>query len=344
MGLGRALIPAMGARHTFFCIDGHTCGNPVRVVAGGAPPLAGATMSERRERFRRDHDWIRRALMFEPRGHDLMSGALLYPPLSADADLALIFIETTGCLPMCGHGAIGTVTIALEHGLVAPRTEGVAVLDVPAGRVEARYRREGGRIAAVRIVNVPSFLAQAEVEVECPGLGTLAVDIAYGGNFYAIVDPQPHYAGLEAFSAATLVAMSPGLREACNRAVDCVHPDDRSIAGVSHVMWTGAPRHARAHGRNAVFYGSGALDRSPCGTGTSARMAQWAAQGRLAPGDEFVHESIVGSLFHCRVERAAKVGGRDAIVPSIEGWARATGINTIFVDEDDPFAHGFQVT
>lgn len=334
----------MGARHTFFCIDGHTCGNPVRVVAGGAPPLAGATMSERRERFRRDHDWIRRALMFEPRGHDLMSGALLYPPLSADADLALIFVETTGCLPMCGHGAIGTVTIALEHGLVAPRTDGVVVLDAPAGRVEARYRREGGRVAAVRLVNVPSFLAQAEVTVDCPGLGPLSVDIAYGGNFYAIVEPQPHYAGLEAFSAAALVAMSPGLREACNRAVDCVHPDDPSIAGVSHVMWTGAPRHASAHGRNAVFYGSGALDRSPCGTGTSARMAQWAAQGRLAPGDEFVHESIVGSLFHCRVERTARVGGRDAIVPSVEGWARATGLNTIFVDDDDPFAHGFQVT
>ncbi len=334
----------MGRRHTFFCIDGHTCGNPVRVVTGGAPPLSGATMSERRQQFRRDYDWIRRALMFEPRGHDLMSGTLLYPPQSGDADLALIFIETTGCLPMCGHGTIGTVTIALEHGLVTPRTEGVVILDVPAGRVEARYRGDGARVDAVRITNVPSFLAEADVAVECPGLGPITVDIAYGGNFYAIVDPQPNYSGLEAFSAAELIALSPALREACNRAVACAHPDDRSIKGVSHVMWTGAPRHESAHGRNAVFYGSGALDRSPCGTGSSARMAQWAARGKLAPGDDFVHESIIGSLFRCRVEDTARVGNHDAIVPSIEGWARVTGLNTIFVDDADPFAHGFQVT
>ena len=334
----------MSARHTFFCIDGHTCGNPVRLVAGGAPALSGATMSERRERFRQDYDWIRRALMFEPRGHDLMSGALLYPPLSPDADAALVFIETTGCLPMCGHGTIGSVTIMLEHGLVAPRTEGVVVLDVPAGRVEARYSRAGARVRAVRITNVPSFLAETGVTVECPRLGPLEVDIAYGGNFYAIVDPQPNFPGMEAFAASDIIAMSPGLREACNRAVDCVHPEDPSIAGVSHVMWTGAPQNARAHARNAVFYGSGAIDRSPCGTGSSARMAQWAARGRLAPGDEFVHESIIGSLFHCRIERAARVGNHAAIVPSVEGEAAVTGLNTIFVDDTDPFAHGFQVT
>ena len=334
----------MSRRHSFFCIDGHTCGNPVRVVAGGGPQLTGDTMSERRRHFVRDYDWIRQALMFEPRGHDLMSGAVLYPPLSAHADLALLFIETTGCLPMCGHGTIGTVTVALEHGLVAPRTDGVVVLDTPAGRVDAHYRRDGAHIEAVRITNVPSFLAEAGVAVECPGLGPLTVDIAYGGNFYAIVDPQPGYAGMESFSAAALLAMSPGLREACNRVVDCVHPDDPSIAGVSHVMWTGAPMHASAHGRNAVFYGSGALDRSPCGTGSSARMAQWAAKGRLALGDDFVHESIIGSLFRCRVEGRARVGGHDAIVPSIEGWAQVTGLNTIFVDDADPFAHGFQVT
>ena len=333
----------MSRRHSFFCIDGHTCGNPVRVVAGGGPPLAGATMSERRQHFVRDYDWIRRALMFEPRGHDLMSGAVLYPPLSPDADLALLFIETTGCLPMCGHGTIGTVTIALEHGLVTTQSEGVALLDTPAGRVEAHYRRDGGRVDTVRITNVPSFLSETGVVVECPGLGSLIVDIAYGGNFYAIVDPQPGYDGMEAFSAAELLAMSPGLREACNGAVTCVHPADPSIAGVSHVMWTGAPQNANAHGRNAVFYGSGALDRSPCGTGSSARMAQWAAKGRLAPGDEFIHESIIGSLFRCRVENATRVGGYDAIVPSVEGWAQVTGLNTIFVDDADPFAHGFQV-
>lgn len=331
------------ARHTFFCIDGHTCGNPVRVVAGGAPPLTGDTMSERRQHFMRDYDWIRRALMFEPRGHDLMSGTVLYPPLEADGDLGLIFVETTGCLPMCGHGTIGTVTIALEHGLMTPREEGLLALDVPAGRVEARYRRENGRIKEVRIVNVPSFLSHADIAIDCPELGPINIDIAYGGNFYAIIDPQKNFAGLEQMTAGDVLRLSPKVRELANAAAVCVHPVDPTINGVSHVMWTGAPTKPEATARNAVFYGSGAIDRSPCGTGTSARMAQWAAKGRLAKGVPFVHESIIGSLFDGRIEAETRVGGLPAIVPSVAGWARVTGLNTIFVDDDDPFAHGFQV-
>jgi len=331
------------ASHTFFCIDAHTCGNPVRVVAGGAPALPAATASERRRGFMRDYDWIRTGLMFEPRGHDMMSGSILYPPTREDCDLGIVFIETSGCLPMCGHGAIGTVTVAIERGLATPRQDGVLRLDTPAGVVEARYVRNGAHVESVRIRNVASYLHAAAVPVDCPELGPLVVDIAYGGNFYAIVEAQANYRDLADLSPADILRLSPVIRKRLNETGDYVHPEDPTIRGLSHVLWTGAPKDATAHARNAVFYGDRAIDRSPCGTGTSARMAQLAARGVLRVGDDFVHESIIGSLFHGRVEAAAKVGDRDAIVPSIEGWARITGFNTIFIDDRDPYAHGFQV-
>jgi 4-hydroxyproline epimerase len=330
--------------HTFSCIDGHTCGNPVRLVIGGGPFLAGATMSEKRQDFVARFDWVRRSLMFEPRGHDAMSGAILYPPLRADCDIAILYIEVTGCLPMCGHGTIGSVTFALEHGLVTPREEGVVALDAPAGKVTARYRRDGTHIDSVRLYNVPSYLALADVPVEVEGLGELVVDVAYGGNFYAIVDSQKNFPGLENVSVDWLLRWSPVLRRRVNEAVSVIHPEDATIAGVSHVQWTGSPRDMRAHGRNAVFYGQRAIDRSPCGTGTSARMAQLAAKGRLAVGDDFVHESIIGTLFEGRVEAAATLGNHAAIAPSVAGWARMHGLNTIFVDPRDPLASGFSLT
>ena len=331
-------------RHSFFCIDGHTCGNPVRLVAGGAPHLDGASMIERRAHFLAEYDWIRTGLMFEPRGHDVMSGSILYPPTRADCDAAILFIETSGCLPMCGHGTIGTVTMAIEHGLIVPRTQGVVRLDTPAGVVTATYRQEGGYVEEVRITNVPAFLHSRDLAVDCPGLGRLRVDVAYGGNFYAIVDPQENFRDIVDVTAGDLIRWSPALRAALNVAYEFHHPEQPAIRGLSHILWTGAPRAPEAHARNAVFYGNKAIDRSPCGTGTSARMAQWAAQGRLEPGDAFVHESIIGSLFHGRVEASAKAGPFDAIIPSIGGWTRQTGLNTIFIDDRDPFKHGFQVT
>ncbi len=328
---------------TFFCIDGHTCGNPVRLVAGGGPLLEGASMSARRQDFLARYDWIRTALMFEPRGHDVMSGAILYPPCRTDCDVGVLYIEVSGCLPMCGHGTIGTVTFALEQGLVSPRTEGEVRLDTPAGLVVAAYEQAGRFVERVRLTNVASYLALPEVRVDCPELGELVVDIAYGGNFYAIVEPQPGYAGLEHLSAGDILRLSPDLRRRLNEQVEVAHPEDPTIASVSHIMWTGPARDPKAHGRNAVFYGASAIDRSPCGTGTSARIAQLAARGRLAVGDEFVHESIIGSLFEGRVEAKAKVGAYEAIIPSVAGWARMTGLNTIFVDPRDPYAHGFQL-
>jgi 4-hydroxyproline epimerase len=331
------------ARHSFFCLDGHTCGNPVRLVAGGGPILSGANMIEKRAHFLAEFDWVRTGLMFEPRGHDMMSGSILYPPTRPDCDIAILFIETSGCLPMCGHGTIGTVTMALEHGLVTPKEPGTLRLDTPAGLVVATYRQVGDHVEEVRLVNVPAFLHSEGLEVECPGLGRLTVDVAYGGNFYAIVDPQENFRDMADFTAGQLVALSGPLRRALNDKYSFVHSEKPEIAGLSHILWTGAPRHGEAHARNAVFYGDKAIDRSPCGTGTSARIAQWAAKGKLKPGDDFVHESIIGSLFKGRVEGETTVAGKPAIIPSVAGWARLTGYNTIFIDDRDPFAHGFQV-
>ena len=329
--------------HTFFCIDAHTCGNPVRVVAGGGPVLAGKNMSERRLHFLAEFDWIRTGLMFEPRGHDMMSGSILYPPIDPENDLAILFIETSGCLPMCGHGTIGTVTVAIEQGLVVPKTPGVLRLEVPAGLVLAYYEQVAGKVVSVRIVNVASYLHSTGLTVECPELGQLTVDVAYGGNYYAIVDAQENFRDMAELTAADLVRLSPVLRQRLNEQYTFSHPENPTIGGLSHILWTGAPRHAEAIARNAVFYGDKAIDRSPCGTGTSARMAQWAAQGKLARGDDFVHESIIGSLFRGRVERETAVADYPAIIPSVEGWAKITGYNTIFINDDDPYKHGFQV-
>ncbi|MDE1460661.1 4-hydroxyproline epimerase [Spartinivicinus poritis] len=328
---------------TFFCVDAHTCGNPVRLIASGAPTLKGNTMSEKRQDFLQHHDWIRQALMFEPRGHSMMSGAIVYPPCSEAADAAILFVETSGCLPMCGHGTIGTVTAALEHGIIQPKTPGQLMLDVPAGQVRVEYQQTNNKITAVRIFNVPAYLAHSEVVINCPELGELIIDIAYGGNYYAIIDPQPNYNGLSSITVDKLLLYSPVIRQKLNEVVDCIHPLDSTVKGVSHVLWTGTPTQPNATARNAVFYGDRAIDRSPCGTGTSARMAQWVAKSKLMAGDQFIHESIIGSLFEGRVEAITEVGSYPAILPSIQGWAKVYGHNTIWVDADDPYCYGFEV-
>ncbi|MDE1985083.1 MAG: 4-hydroxyproline epimerase [Alphaproteobacteria bacterium] len=330
-------------RHTFFCIDGHTAGNPVRLVVGGAPLLHGNSMSERRQDFLARFDWIRTGLMFEPRGHDLMSGGFLYPPTDERADIGILFIETSGCLPMCGHGTIGMVTFGLENGLIQPRQLGRLSIETPAGLIQAEYSEDGGRVTSVRLRNVASYLAAEGVKIDVPGLGPLTVDVAYGGNYYAIIEPQGGYTDLDSLGVARLLELSPIVRRLMREAVEPVHPLDSTIHGVSHVLWADVPKAADADGRNAVFYGERAIDRSPCGTGTSARLAQLAAKGRLKVGERFVHESYIGSRFIGRVEASIDLAGRAAIIPSIEGSAISTGTSTIWIDQADPFWRGFQV-
>ncbi len=330
-------------RHTFFCIDGHTAGNPVRLVAGGTPLLRGASMSERRQDFLERFDWIRTGLCFEPRGHDMMSGGFLLPPTRPEADAGILFIETSGCLPMCGHGTIGMVTFGLEHGLLQPREAGRLVLEVPAGLIGVSYVEAAGRVRSVAIRNVPSFVAATGIEIDVPGLGPLVVDVAYGGNFYAIVEPQGGYVDLDTMGAARLLALSPVVRALVRERVEPVHPLDPTIRGVSHVLWADPTGSDPGHGRNAVFYGEKALDRSPCGTGTSARMAHLWSRERLLVGQRFRHESIIRSGFVGTIAEETTVGDHPAIVPVIEGSAFATGFNTIWIDREDRFWRGFQV-
>lgn len=331
-------------KHIFQCIDAHTCGNPVRLIKEGAPQLHGKNMREKRQHFIQEYDWIRTGLMFEPRGHDMMSGSILYPPHDLHNDVAVLFIETSGCLPMCGHGTIGTITIATEEKLIEPKVPGMIRMETPAGLVIVNYEMQNVKCKNVKFTNIPSFLHSSELTSGCPELGELVFDVSYGGNFYAIIDVQKNFKGLEHYSADKLIGWARELRKNINSKYEFVHPDDPTINGCSHIMWTGAVLDKTSTARNAVIYGEKAIDRSPCGTGTSARMAQWYEKGKLKKADEFIHESIIGSKFIGRIEEEVLMDGKKAIRPSIEGWAKIYGYNTIWIDkEDDPYALGFQV-
>ena len=334
------------ARSIFDCIDGHTCGNPVRVVKTGHPPLVGKTMSEKRQHFIQEYDWIRKGLMFEPRGHDMMSGSFLYPSHNPENDFAILFLETSGALPMCGHGTIGTITIGIEEGLIQPKIPGKIRMEAPAGLVEIDYKQTNGKVEWVKLTNVKSYLAAENLTVHCPDLGDIIFDVAYGGNFYAIIDPQQNFSGIQDFTASQIVQYSQKVREQINERYPnkFIHPEDSSIKNVTHLLWSGTPIHQGSDGRNAVFYGDKAIDRSPCGTGTSARLAQLHAKGKLKKGVEFIHESFIGSTFVGCIEEETTVGDFPAIIPSIKGWAKIYGYNTIIIDDkDDPYAHGFSV-
>jgi len=334
------------SKSTFVCIDAHTCGNPVRLVKEGGPKLIGNNMSEKRQHFLKEYDWIRKGLMFEPRGHDMMSGSILYPPHNPENDFSILFIETSGCLPMCGHGTIGTITIAIEEGLIKPKTPGKIKMEAPAGLVEIEYQQKGNKVEWVKFTNVKSYLASEGLTVECPELGEITFDVAYGGNFYAIVDQQMNFPGVHDFSASKIIQYSQVVRQRINEKYpnQFIHPENETIRNVSHMLWTGQPIDPTSSGRNAVFYGDKAIDRSACGTGTSARIAQLYTNGKLKLGEPFIHESFIGSKFIGRVEEETTLNGKLAIVPSIQGWAKIYGHNTITIDdEDDPYAHGFQV-
>jgi len=334
------------SRYIYECIDGHTCGNPVRVVKTGHPPLEGKTMSEKRQHFLKEYDWIRRGLMFEPRGHDMMSGSFVFPPHDTENDFAILFIETSGCLPMCGHGTIGTITIAIEEGLIQPKTPGKVRMEAPAGLVEIDYQQTGNKVDWVKLTNVKSYLAAEDLIVHSPDLGELKFDVTYGGNFYAIIDPQENFSGIQDFTASKIIQYSQVVRDRINNRYrnKFIHPEDETIRNVTHLLWTGDTMYENSDGRNAVFYGDKAIDRSPCGTGTSARLAQLHAKGKLVKGQKYVHESFIGSTFIGCIEEEVFIGDIPAIVPSIQGWAKTYGYNTIVIDdEEDPYAYGFSV-
>jgi proline racemase len=323
----------MRAARYLAAVDSHTEGMPTRVVTGGVGPIPGATMLERKLHFENEMDDLRLLLMREPRGHSAMSGAILQPPTRDDADWGVLFIEVSGCLPMCGHGTIGVATVLVETGMVEVREPVTAVrLDTPAGVVEARVAVEGGRAGAVTLRNVPAFVLERDRRV-----GDLVCDLAFGGNFYALVPVDD----VDPAQASDLIRRGMEIMAAVNQAPP-VHPEDPRIAGCRHVVFH-APGRDGADARNATSIHPGWLDRSPCGTGTCARMAQLHARGELGIGEPFVNESVIGTRFTGRLVAETRVGGLPAVVPEITGRAWVTGMGQYLLDAEDPFPAGFEL-
>ncbi|MFR9780303.1 proline racemase family protein [Micromonospora sp. MS34] len=332
----------MRARRLLHAVDSHTEGMPTRVITGGVAPLPGATMMERRRWFLDNSDHLRTFLMYEPRGHSAMSGAILQPPTRPDADWGVLYIEVSGCLPMCGHGTIGVATVLVETGMVEV-TEPVTTirLDTPAGLVVAEVAVSDGAAKAVTIRNVPSYSHQLDATVEVPGFGTARYDLAYGGNFYAMVHLEDLGLPFDRGHKQALLDAGLAIMEAINEQDRPVHVTDPDISGCHHVQLI-APGSDARHSRHAMAIHPGWFDRSPCGTGTSARMAQLHARGELALHTDFVNESFIGTRFIGRlVEETRLAGDVTAVVPTITGRAWLTGTAQYFLDPDDPFPAGF---
>jgi proline racemase len=336
----------MRSSRVYAAVDSHTEGMPTRVITGGVGVIPGATMADRRRYFLDHLDDIRTLLMYEPRGHSAMSGAILQPPTRPDADWGVLFIEVSGCLPMCGHGTIGVATVLVETGMVAVTEPVTQVrLDTPAGLVVASVQVRDGHAESVTLRNVASFAYALGAQVEVPGLGAVEADVAFGGNFYAIValealgipftpgDP----AGRQRMLDAGLAIMDAVTEQVAPR-----HPEQPEITGCHHV-YLAAPGSSAVRSRHAMAIHPGWFDRSPCGTGTSARMAQLHARGELALHADFVNESIIGSTFTGRLIDTATVGGRPAVVPTVTGRAWITAMGQYLLDPADPFPAGFQL-
>ena len=332
----------MRSRRVFHAVDSHTEGMPTRVITGGVGALPGATMFERRQWFIDNSDELRTLLMYEPRGHASMSGAILQPPTRPDADWGVLYIEVSGCLPMCGHGTIGVATVLVETGMVEV-TEPVTTirLDTPAGLVVAEVAVEDGAAKAVTIRNVPSFSHALDARVDVPGLGQVHYDLAYGGNFYAMVELAEIGLPFDRAEKQRLLDAGLAIMAAINEQDLPVHPENPQITGCHHVQLV-APGSDAKHSRHAMAIHPGWFDRSPCGTGTSARMAQLHARGELDLHTDFVNESFIGTTFTGRlVEETRLADGRTAVVPTITGRAWITGTAQYLIDPEDPFPAGF---
>jgi proline racemase len=333
----------MRAGRYFSAVDSHTEGMPTRVVTGGVPVLPGATMLERKLHFEEHLDDLRLLLMREPRGHSAMSGAILQPPTREDADWGVLFIEVSGCLPMCGHGTIGVATVLVECGMVeVTEPETIVRLDTPAGLIVVRVAVENGRATSVTLRNVPAFLAARDRVVEVAGWGSVTYDMAYGGNFYALVDAASVGVVVDPEQADRLIACGADIMAAINAADRPVHPEDPRIAGCHHVVLY-EPGADGADAKAATSIHPGWLDRSPCGTGTSARLAALHARGELGVGEAFVNESVIGTRFTGRIAEETSVAGRPAVVPEITGRAWITAMGQYLLDPEDPFPAGFRL-
>lgn len=325
-------------------VDAHTGGEPFRVVTGGLPELPGATILERR-RYAREHlDPLRRALMLEPRGHPDMYGCYLTPPVTPGADLGVIFLHNEGYSTMCGHGVIALATVVLETGMLParePLTE--LTFDTPAGPVAARARVLGGRVEAVSFCNVPSFAVAMDRRVEVPGLGTVTYDLAFGGAFYAVAEAAPLGLELDPRGYRRIIEAGVAVKAAVAATGAAVHPEEPDLSFLYGVIFTGPPRRAGAASRNACVFAGGQVDRSPTGTGVSARLALGHARGDVAPGEDWVVESILGTRMTGRVVGTAACGPHPAVIPEIEGRAHLTGRADFVVDPEDPLAEGFEL-
>ncbi|MFF0147756.1 proline racemase [Amycolatopsis sulphurea] len=333
----------MRAKRVFHAVDSHTEGMPTRVITGGVGMLPGASMAERRLYFMKHLDHLRTLLMEEPRGHSAMSGAILQPPTRPDADWGVLFIEVSGCLPMCGHGTIGVATVLVETGMVEVREPVTEIrLDTPAGLVLARVEVEDGVARSVTLRNVASFAVGLDREVAVPGLGTVRYDLAFGGNFYAIVELEQLGIPFDRGEKQRMLTAALSIMDAATEQDRPVHPEDPEIAGCHHV-YLAAPGSTARHSRHAMAIHPGWFDRSPCGTGTSARMAQLHARGELPLRTDFRNESFLGTAFTGRLLEETTVAGRPAVVPAITGRAWLTGTAQYFLDPEDPFPAGFRL-
>jgi proline racemase len=331
----------MRSRLVLHAVDSHTEGMPTRVVTGGIGVIPGDTMAQRRLWFREHRDDVRTLLMCEPRGHASMSGAILQPPTRPDCDWGVLFIEVSGYLPMCGHGTIGVATVLVETGMV-PVMEPVTTvrLDTPAGLVLVDVAVRDGAATGVTLRNVPAFCERLDAVVDVPGYGSVRYDLAYGGNFYAIVDLPDYGLPFERAARNEILAAGLATMAAINAKDEPVHPEDENIRGVHHVHFT-APGSDARHSRHAMAISPGWFDRSPCGTGTSARMAQLHARGELPLHQDFVNESFIGTSFTGRLVEQTTVAGRTAVVPTVTGRAWITGTAQYLLDPTDPFPAGF---
>ncbi|MGC8230100.1 proline racemase family protein [Pseudobacillus badius] len=331
----------MKAQKVFTTIDTHTGGNPTRTVISGLPKLEGTTMSEKMLYMKKEHDWIRKLLMNEPRGHDVMSGALITEPCHPDADIGVIYIETGGYLPMCGHDTIGVCTALVEAGLIPVKEPVTSLkLDTPAGLVEAEITVENGKAKEVSFCNVPAFWLKS-VSVDVAGIGQVQADIAYGGNFYAIIEAASVGLELVPDQASLIIERAISIRNEINQQTEIVHPHHPFIRGLTHVEFYGEPTHDRADVKNTVVVPPGGIDRSPCGTGTSAKLAVMYKKKEIGINEPFVHESIVGSLFRGVIVQTADAGQVETVETRISGSAWLMGMNQFFYNEQDPLREGF---